>query len=130
MSDQQQALAAAAVMRGAPTTMSVEYAITGDAIIDLMAGIRALADKSGLSARRVQYLMECYAKLYKDAADDTDRRLEEFKKYNNYGTVANPTPPPPTPSIHDYNTWVQCGSGTPAEIQARAFAIANGARHK
>lgn len=53
----------------------IEFAITGDAVSDCMAGIRKVCDDSGLSVRQVQFMMECYANLYKDAADDTDKKL-------------------------------------------------------
>lgn len=68
-----QSVAGAAAIGQERVTRQLTVAITGDASSDLMAAIRRVADDSGLSARQVQYIFECYVKLYKDAADQNDR---------------------------------------------------------
>lgn len=72
-----QSVAGAAVIGQERVTRQLTVAITGDACSDLMAAIRRVADDSGLSARQVQYILECYTKLYKDAADQNDRDSAE-----------------------------------------------------
>lgn len=76
MSNQMQSVAAQAAIGQEPVTKTFTVAITGDSCSDLMAAITRVADDSGLSARQVQYIFECYAKLYKDAADANDRDVE------------------------------------------------------
>lgn len=78
----QQSVATQAALVGESIFQEVRWARTGDAVSDCMAGIRAVCDHSGLSARQVQYMMECYVKLYKDAADDNDLRLGEASLVN------------------------------------------------
>lgn len=79
MSTQQSVTAQAAIAQES-VVKTITFALTGDDISDAMAGIRKVCDTSGLSARQVQYLFECYAKLYKDAADQLDLDAEERRR--------------------------------------------------
>lgn len=72
-------VAAAAAIAQEPVIKRFEIAITGDDVSDLMAGIRKVCDESGLTARQVQFVFECYAKLYKDTADGHERALADWR---------------------------------------------------
>ena len=78
---QMQAVAAQAAINQEPVIRTHHVAITGDAIADLLAAIRVVCDASSLSARQIQYLFECYAKLYKDAADQNDVDAEQRRMF-------------------------------------------------
>jgi hypothetical protein len=75
-----QAQTVANALSGEKAFETVRFAITGDACADLMSAMRACADRSGLSARQVQLIFECYAALYKESADQHDRDWQQSQR--------------------------------------------------
>lgn len=111
-----QSVAATAAIGQEPVTRQLTVAITGDACSDLMAAIRRVADDSGLSARQVQYIFECYAKLYKDAADQNDRASAQHSaliKQHQDRVMAERVEPMHVPPTFPWQT-TSGGAGLPA----------------
>lgn len=115
-SQKMQSVAAQSAIGQTPVIQRVEFAITGDGIADLVAGIRRVCDESGLSARQIQFVFECYVKLYADTADRFDKEDEWRKQF-----PVKPDPgysaPSPWPGGHVPTSSPWETAGTTAEFR-------------
>lgn len=134
MKNQMQAVAAQAAIGQESVCRTVTFAITGDAVSDCMAGLRKVCDESGLSARQIQFIFQCYVALYKDAADlhdkdqaDRELRNQKIRAVDWSGTQpmpflgGSPSVPAPTYTARYAEPWDE---SNPEFVKFRARIIA------